>query len=397
MREHRNGARRLLVATTNFGGGTGTHLAALLGRTALEDWDVHLLCHGRVEVEPPAGVGVTERESFGALDRFPLAQLRRAQHLHDFVRRWQPHLVHAYFFWPCVYARLLKMSGVIRYLVENREDEGFNLGPREYGILRRTSHVPDRVICVSQAVRGVVVEREGVPPDRVRVIPNGVRQPDDGKELEDAKESVTREFGLAPGHLVVGMVANLNRAVKGVQHLLDAVPTVRDAVPEARFLIVGDGPDREALEARARELGVASVLVFTGFRTDVARLYRAMDVSVLASLSEGLSITVLESMSHGLPVVATRVGGNPEVVRHGETGFLVPPADPEALARALVRILKNGSARLAMGREGRRTAREEFSLERVARRYRDIYGELLGEEERDLANGTRGVTHGCHG
>ena len=376
MAEASRGGPRVLVTTANLGGGTGTHLTALLGQPALRDLEVRLLCYGEVEVEPPASVSVTERRTFGRLDRFPVAQVRRGVHMGRFVAKWRPELVHAYFYWPILYARLLKMRGLIPILVENREDEGFNLGRREYRLLRSTRHVPDRVVCVSNAVRRVVVEREGVPLERTRVLPNGVRLPGNGGSPV-AEREVLAEFDIMSEHLVVGMVANLNRAVKGVRHLLDAVPRVRDEFPHVRFLIVGDGLDRRNLEAQARALGVTPWVVFTGFRPDVARLYRAMDVSVLTSLSEGLSITVLESMSHGLPVVATSVGGNPEVVRHEETGLLVPPEDPSAVAQALVRILGDPEERRAMGAAGRREVARRFALSRVADRYRQVYRELL--------------------
>lgn len=371
---------RVLLVTSNLGGGTGTHLVGLLERWEPRRWAFHLHCHGPVELDPPANVELTRVSRRGALDRFPLAQLRRMGHLRREVRRHPPDLVHAYFFWPVVYARLLKRAGYVRHLVENREDEGFNMGERDFRILRRTAHLPDRVVCVSEAVRRVAVEREGVSPSRTVVIPNGVALPRTaaGKgERERLRAEVRQELGLDGEHRVVGMVANLNRAVKGVHHFVDAVPAIVEAVPEARFLVVGGGPDEDALRARARARAVAGHLHFTGFRPDIHRIYPAMDVSVLTSLSEGLSITLLESMGHGLPVVATRVGGNPELVRDGENGFLVPPADIPAFAERVVALLRDGALRQEMGTRGRALVESDFVLERVARRYEALYRSVI--------------------
>jgi L-malate glycosyltransferase len=126
---------------------------------------------------------------------------------------------------------------------------------------------------------------------------------------------------------------------------------------------------------------VGDRVVFAGFRRDVHRLYPIMDVSVLTSLSEGLSITILESMSFGIPVVATAVGGNPELVRHGESGFLVPPKDAASFADAVVRVLGDPQLARQFGQEGRKIVERDFALETVAERYADLYRHVLTSED----------------
>jgi glycosyltransferase involved in cell wall biosynthesis len=121
--------------------------------------------------------------------------------------------------------------------------------------------------------------------------------------------------------------------------------------------------------------------VFAGFRSDVHRLYPIMDVSVLTSLSEGLSITILESMSFGIPVVATAVGGNPELVRHGESGFLVPPKDAASFADAVGRVLGDPQLAQNLGQEGREIVERDFALETVAARYAELYRGILNGED----------------
>jgi len=131
------------------------------------------------------------------------------------------------------------------------------------------------------------------------------------------------------------------------------------------------------LREKTRALGIERFVTFMGHRKDVLRFYEVMDISVLTSLSEGLSITLLESMSHGLPVVATNVGGNPEVVVDGRTGYLVPPKNAQSLADRIVHLLRDPGLRLRMGEEGRRRVERDFQLRDVANRYLDLYRSML--------------------
>lgn len=285
-----------------------------------------------------------------------------------------PDILHTYFFWAIIYGRLLKASGTVSRLVENREDLGFNWGRHEYALLRLTRKFPDRVICVGEAVRERVLERERLEPARTRVIRNGVAPPPPPDA--DAPAGVRVELGLPASSPIVGMVANFNRPVKGARYFVDALPLVASEVPDVRFLLIGLGENEAELRRRAEAAGVGDRLVFTGFRADIDRFYDAMDVSALTSLSEGLSITLLESMRHGVPVVATNVGGNPEVVRHGETGFLVPPRDPGSFAAEVIRLLKNPALRDRFSRRAREVVTESFFLPDVAAAYGDVYAEL---------------------
>jgi glycosyltransferase involved in cell wall biosynthesis len=183
-------------------------------------------------------------------------------------------------------------------------------------------------------------------------------------------------LGFGENHLVVGMVANYNRSVKGVSFFLDAVPMIVQAVPSARFLLLGGGEEEKSLRARAQSLGIEPYTVFAGFRSDIHRYYAVMDISALTSFSEGLSITLLESMRCGIPVVATRVGGNPELVCDGVTGFLVPPGDVPSFVERTVKLLQDKELRSRMGEEGRLRAMRDFLLEDVASRYLALYERL---------------------
>jgi len=365
---------RLQILTADLGGGTGNHLLGLLRQPALEGFEASILSERPLTAreDPPVPLDRLPETRL----RYPLAQFARWRWLRRELASRRPDLVHAFFFWPLIYARLLRRAGIIPALVENREDQGFSWGRQEYALLRATRRLPDRVICVSEAVRRVVIEREGLDPARVVTIRNGI---DPALPPEEPLDDLRAELGLSPGDLVLGVVANFNRAVKGMGHLVEAVPLIVREVPNARVLLLGRGEEEAALRERCRALGVADAVIFGGFRRDMHRCYRLMHLSGLTSLSEGLSITVLESMKFGLPVVATAVGGNPEVVEDGVTGVLVPPADPAAFAGAVAALLRDPARRAAMGQAGRRRIESGFAIAGVAERYAALYREVLAE------------------
>jgi glycosyltransferase involved in cell wall biosynthesis len=166
--------------------------------------------------------------------------------------------------------------------------------------------------------------------------------------------------------------------MKGVEYFLDAAALLAPRFPEVRFLIVGDGAGRNELEAHAGRLGLAERVTFTGFRTDVPDLLPEAAISVLPSLSEGLSNSLLESMAAGVPVVAARVGGNPEIVEHDVSGLLVPVRDSAALAGAISTLLEDPQLAARLGEAGRRRVAELFSMERSLSEVEGLYERLVG-------------------
>jgi len=379
----RNGAVRIVFLTDDLGGGTGNHLLSMM-----KYWDKN-----RLQAEILSRVPITSRispdvpvryvPSGGRINTYPISQIRSLGRIRKEVSERSPDILHTYFFWPILFGRLLKLGGVIRTLIENREDEGFNWGVHEYAWLRMTRGLPDRIVCVSDAVKRVVMEREGIEEERITVIRNGVGTlPNAGGEAPE----IRKELGIGDDHLVVGMVANFNRSVKGASLLLDAVPEVVRSVPAARFLLIGKGKEEKALRDKALSMGIGPYVFFAGYRQDIHRCYAIMDVSVLTSFSEGLSITLLESMECGIPVVVTRVGGNPEVVSDGSTGYLVPPGDVPAFAERTIRLLRDRELRKRMGEAARRRVERQFRIQDVASRYMETYDGLLsGTDGRRLA------------
>ena len=175
----------------------------------------------------------------------------------------------------------------------------------------------------------------------------------------------------------IGFVGRLI-ANKGPQYLIEAAPALLTTCPHAEIVIVGDGPMKPALEARAQTLGIQDKVTFLGARRDVADVLRGCDVFVRPSLMEGMPLTVLEAMACGVPVIATPVGGTPEVVEHEYTGLLVPPTDVGELGIALIRLASSPELRQRLGEAGRRLVERDFSWEQVVERNLVVYHKALG-------------------
>lgn len=230
----------------------------------------------------------------------------------------------------------------------------------------------DAVVAISEAVKDVLLS-SGVVARKVRVIPSGV----DLKRFEGGSGVAWRnQLNIPHDELVIGYVGKLSRG-KGIDVLLRAIPAVVDKHPGVRILIVGEGPDRSHFEALVAHLQVRSHVIFTGFLQDIPGILAAVDVFVLPSLKEAAGGVVREAMAAQKPVVAARVGGIPESVVDGVTGFLVPPGDHESLSRAIIELLNAPEVRERFARVGRERVEARFSLEAMVRQYQALYHELL--------------------
>lgn len=251
-----------------------------------------------------------------------------------------------------------------------------------YGFVIR--RLVDRVLVNSEAARTELRERFSVPDDRIVAVGTGI----DIGRIDSAapNDALVESLGLS-GRPIVGIVAKLS-PIKGHRYLLEAMRLLRESRPEAALMIVGDGPLRTRLEQQTTELGLADDVRFVGSRDDVASLLKVMSVFVLSSTSEGSPNAVLEAMAAGLPVVATDVGGLPEMVSSGRTGVLVPPREPIALAAALSDLLGDAERAAAMGRAARDAVEREHDLDLVVRRTQDVFESEL---ERKLGRSTGGA------
>lgn len=235
---------------------------------------------------------------------------------------------------------------------------------------------PHRVVTVSEHVRRYLVEGKGICGDNVVTIPTGI----DLERFDPGNTGDTFRAGLklGPEVPIVGVVAILRRK-KGHHVLLDAIPDVLKKVPETLFILAGDGPQRGNIEARMKDLGIEKNVMLLGLRTDIPAFLKGIDLFVLPTLEEALGTSILEAAGMKKPVISTRVGGVPEVVRDNETGILVEPEDPKGLADAIERLIKDSALRNSMGEEGRKMVERDYSLDVMIERMYGFYSGLLHE------------------
>ncbi len=230
------------------------------------------------------------------------------------------------------------------------------------------------MVAVSENLKQFIVEQVGVSADRIKVLYNGVDALPHCERTE--VEKCKKELGLPETDQIVGVVGNLY-PVKGHQYLIDGIPTVLKKCPNTSFVFAGRGQLETELKEQAHRLGLDQRVHFLGLRQDIPRILSLLDVFVLPSLSEGLSMAILEAMIAGKPVLATQVGGNPELVLDGQTGFLVPPRDSQALASRLVTLLTNRPQAVQFAEQGKYRAEGQFSLQTMVRTHQTLYEECL--------------------
>jgi glycosyltransferase involved in cell wall biosynthesis len=236
-------------------------------------------------------------------------------------------------------------------------------------VLGWISRRADRVLVNALCIRDLAL-REGVEPDRIVVVRNGLDLDAFDREALAAPAPPAPE----PGGIV--SIANMHHPVKGQTDLLLAMQEVLRLRPEAHLVLIGDGVRRPHLERSARQLGIAERCHFLGHRLDGPAILARASIAVSSSYAEGISNAILEGMAARLPVVATAVGGSPELVRDDVTGYLVPPGAPAALARRLLDLLASASRRRRMGERGRRVVEREFGLREMRRSYDALYEDL---------------------
>jgi glycosyltransferase involved in cell wall biosynthesis len=238
--------------------------------------------------------------------------------------------------------------------------------------LKYSTGVLDRIICISEAIRAQLVA-DGVPASKLVVIPSGV----DTRRFAGARPAphFRRSLGIPASHLVIGTVAALADH-KDYPTLLRAARLVLDKEPDISFVAVGDGPLHKEATDLARELGLGKRFLFLGFREDVGCLLKVFDIFVLASKTEGLGTSVLDAQALGLPVAACRAGGIPEIVTDRETGLLVPPGDPPALAAALLELARDPELREALGARAKKAV-QEHDISRTVEAHLELYRSLF--------------------
>lgn len=289
------------------------------------------------------------------------------------LRREGIDVIHGHMYgsnvWAVLLGRLCRVPVVIAHEHMWSYDGGRIRAVADRRLIARGS---DAFIAVSETGKKLMTSAEGLDPADIVVIPNGVAA------LDLPSRSAGRErFGLAPDDLVVGSVGHL-REEKAFETLVEATAILRGETPNVKVIVAGEGPERERLEGAIASHGLRGSFVLAGAREDVPHFLAALDVAVCCSDFEGGPLSVMEYMRSGLPVVATRVGGLPELLGENEAGLFVPPRDPGALADALGRLLSDPMLAKRLGESGRKRQRDEHDIGLWARRVEELYAELAG-------------------
>jgi len=293
--------------------------------------------------------------------------------LSKIIRRLSPDIIHMHNSTPLLYGTIAgRLAGVNKMVVTQHGSISKESNKMRFG-LKRVFGMVNKTVAVSKDIKEYIKDTYKINGNKLGLIINGID--DDVYKKDTAKKAEYRKkFGLE-GKLVIGHVARLSPE-KDQNTLLEAFSIVAKEIADARLVIAGDGPLNENLQLKTYNLQLKDKVLFLGSRNDVPELMNMFDMFVLSSIREGTSLTLLEAMATELPIVATDVGGNPEVVRDGENGIIVPVSNAEALAEKIVYLYKNTDIREKMGKAGRKRVIEEFSLGRMAKEYERIYREL---------------------
>lgn len=270
-------------------------------------------------------------------------------------------------------ARLLRNRPMVVYSEHNQINRAKGFDRRKFGYY---AYLADEMVAVSHDLRRILVDDVKVRAP-VRVIHNGIDGTRFTRALHSGARGRTRaELGIGEQDFVFGC-AVVHIEQKGLRYLIEAAPEVLRRAPEARFVVAGDGPLRGELQQRAQAAGLGDRMIFPGYRSDVPDLVAAFDAYVLPSLWEGLPLALLEALALGKPIVASRVGGVPEIVEHGVDGFLVPPRDPGALVEHLARVARDGELRERARTRSPAKFTEQFSVEAMVDAHVRLFDELV--------------------
>lgn len=290
-----------------------------------------------------------------------------------FLRKTKPEIIHTFLFRANLIgrigARLAGVPAVISSLRTIEEEKRY-----QFFFEKITSPMVDKYIAVSEKVKEHAITQLQISPDRIVTIYNGVEPKE--AEGEPDPDLIKKELKITTQERVIMIIGRL-RKEKGHIYLIEAINLVRKKIPEIKLIIIGEGEERKKLIKRVTQLSLSNKVIFTGARRDVPALLKIAELVVLPSLWEGMPNCLLEAMNAGKPVVATNVGGIPEVVLDGITGLLVPPANPVALGEAIIKVLSSKDRAEAMGLMGKKRVNECFSLEKSIKATEAVYQEIL--------------------
>lgn len=314
----------------------------------------------------------------------PFHDVRSIRRLTALMRAERPHILHTHTAKAGALARAAALAAgrarppIVVHTFHGHVLKGY-FGPGRTAFFKQVerslARYSDVLVAVSPEVRDELVEHGVAPMEKFTVIRLGIPLAD---RLGDASAGLDYRvlYGIPQDAFVVGWVGRMT-GVKDTDAVLEILRATRERDIDAVLCMVGDGPDRERLEQVAHDLGIARSTYFVGYQTDIAGYYRLFDAFVLPSVNEGTPVSAIEALASGTPVVATRVGGVPDVVTDGVDGFLVPPRDTEAAADRLAQLARDPELRARLGETGRANAQARYSVERLVDDVDRLYRELL--------------------
>ena len=292
--------------------------------------------------------------------------------LSNLIKKERPDIIHTHGYFASTIGRIAAKLAKVPIIVTHVHSTYWGYTKRNILIERELSKFTDRIICCSDAVKRFVVEHENISDKKAVTIYNGVEI----KEVNDSFKS-REALGIRENDIMITTVGSLTPH-KGQRYLIEAVAHSMKTHDNIRCFIVGDGPLRVEFENYAISLGIGAHINFLGRVGDISEVINATDIFVMPSSGrEGLGIAVLEAMAYGKPVIASDIGGLPEVVIDSATGYLVKPKDVHSIASVINKLVEDGSARIAMGSEGKRVFEERFKAKFMISRIDDLYKELL--------------------
>ena len=296
--------------------------------------------------------------------------------LFPYLIKIRPTIIHSFLFRANILARIAGYLTGIPIIISSVRVMG---GEKKYFhyVEMITSFMVDHYVAVSESVQRHIIDKSRISNEKISVIYNGVNI----KSQDNAYEQNAKTpFKIENEDRILMTVGRLHKQ-KGHCYLIQAVSKVRKEFPKVKLLITGDGEEENNLKKLVKSLDLTNEVIFAGLRSDIEGILPMAELFILPSLWEGLPNALLEAMAAGKPVVATKVGGIPEIVVHGETGILIPPRDPNALAIAIVDLLQDGLKAKDMGEAGRMRAGKRFSIYKMIEKTENLYQELLKEKQ----------------
>jgi L-malate glycosyltransferase len=358
-------------------GGTERQAVELLKRLDSERFDVRLAALSKV------GPFYSEVESrFGDVQEFPLTSfynrnaLKQLLRLRRLMKRERIKIIHTHDFYSGFIGSVAARLAGVRVIACQRhlklsDRRVHRLGQR---IIHKLAH---RILVNSEAIRDHIITKDRARARKIVVIKNGISPQADERERVEARSKLCRELCIDANVKLVGVIARLQQ-VKGHRYLIEAAARVIEQMPATHFVLVGDGPLRPGIEDKIAQLNISSRVHLLGERRDASQIVAAFDLVALASLHEGLPNAVMEAMAARVPIVATAVGGTKELIRDGETGYLVAPEDSAALASQIVIALSDESKSEEMAARAYEFVTDRFGINRMVESVESLYDEVIG-------------------